>query len=99
MPVAFKLDHLQPIEQLLFPNFCNFFTFILGGQFLLQCRRARGRAPPGCPPPWSGPCTSLSVFRRCYEEKRMIKTKESAGGVSFYIRLRGHLGRPALPGR
>ena len=24
MPVAFKLDHLQPIEPLLFPNFYTF---------------------------------------------------------------------------
>ena len=35
VPGAFKLDHLQPIEPLLFPDFSNFFTFILGGQFLL----------------------------------------------------------------
>ena len=36
MPGAFKLDHLQPIKPLLFPNFYTFFTFILGGQFLPQ---------------------------------------------------------------
>ena len=35
VPRAFKLDHLQPIEPLLFPYFSNFYTFILGGQFLL----------------------------------------------------------------
>ena len=35
MPGAFKLDHLQPIEPLLFPYFCNFYTFILGSHFLL----------------------------------------------------------------
>ena len=35
VPVTFKLDNLQPIKPLLFPNFYNFFTFILGGQFLL----------------------------------------------------------------
>ena len=29
VPGAFKLDHLQPIKPLLFPNFYNFFTFIL----------------------------------------------------------------------
>ena len=34
VPGAFKLDHLQPIERLLFPYFCNFSTFILGSQFL-----------------------------------------------------------------
>ena len=35
VPAAFKLDHFQPIKLLLFPNFHIFFTFILGGQFLL----------------------------------------------------------------
>ena len=38
MPGAFKLYHLQPIKPLLFPNLCTFFTFILGGQFLLPQR-------------------------------------------------------------
>ena len=32
---AFKLDHLQPFAQIIFLKFHNFFTFILGGQFLL----------------------------------------------------------------
>ena len=35
MPGAFKLDHLQPLMPLLLWYFCNFFTFILGGHFLL----------------------------------------------------------------
>ena len=26
---AFKVDHLQPVKPILFPKFCNFFTFIL----------------------------------------------------------------------
>ena len=30
VPGAFKLDHLQPVEPILFPRFSNFFTFILG---------------------------------------------------------------------
>ena len=38
MPGAFKLDHLQPIEPLLFQKIFNFFTFLLGGQFLLPQR-------------------------------------------------------------
>ena len=38
MPGAFKLDHLHHFEPLLFWNFSNFFTFILGGQFLLPQR-------------------------------------------------------------
>ena len=38
VPGAFKLDHLQPIKPLLFPNFYIFSTFILGGQFLLPQR-------------------------------------------------------------
>ena len=38
VPGALKLDHLQPIKPLLFPNFYTFFTFILGGQFLLLRR-------------------------------------------------------------
>ena len=37
-PGAFKLDHLQFIKPLLFWKVSIFFTFILGGQFLLpQC--------------------------------------------------------------
>ena len=42
-PGAFKLDHLQPIKPLLFPNFYNFFTFILGGQFLSPQRANNGK--------------------------------------------------------
>ena len=38
VPGAFKLDHLHPVKPLLFPNFSNFFTFMLGGQFLLPHR-------------------------------------------------------------
>ena len=40
MPGTFKLDHLQPCKPLLFWNFSNFFTFILGSQFLLPQRPA-----------------------------------------------------------
>ena len=32
---AFKLDHLHPVKPILFSKFYNFFTFMLGGQFLL----------------------------------------------------------------
>ena len=35
VPGAFKLDHLQPFEPILSKRIFNFFTFILGGQFLL----------------------------------------------------------------
>ena len=38
VPGAFKLDHLQQIKPILFPKFSNFFTIILGGQFLLPHR-------------------------------------------------------------
>ena len=38
MPGAFKLDHLQPFEPILTHKIFNFFTFILGGQFLLPQR-------------------------------------------------------------
>ena len=37
---VFKLDHLQPIGPILLQKIFNFFTFILGGQFLLP--KARG---------------------------------------------------------
>ena len=30
VPGAFKLDHLKPVEQILFPKISNFYTFILG---------------------------------------------------------------------
>ena len=43
MPGAFKLDHLHPIKPLLFWKFFNFFTFILGGQFLLPQRANNGK--------------------------------------------------------
>ena len=32
---AFKQGHLHPVESLLFIYFCNFYTFILGGPFLI----------------------------------------------------------------
>ena len=35
MPGAFKLEHLQPIKPILFQKIFNYFSFILGGQFLL----------------------------------------------------------------
>ena len=43
VPWAFKLDHLQPIKPLYFPNFYKFFTFILKGQFLLPQRANNGK--------------------------------------------------------
>ena len=39
VPGAFKLDHLQPIEPILFQKIFNLFTLILGGQFLLPRSR------------------------------------------------------------
>ena len=38
VPGAFKLDHVQPIKLLILRKFSIFFTFILGGQFLLPQR-------------------------------------------------------------
>ena len=38
VPGAFKLDQLQPVKPILFPKFYNFFTLILGDQFLLPQR-------------------------------------------------------------
>ena len=42
-PGAFKLDHLQPFKPILFRNIFIFFTFILGGQFLLPQRAINGK--------------------------------------------------------
>ena len=45
MPGAFKLDNVQPFRPILFWNFSNSFTFILGSPFLLPQRewlRQRG---------------------------------------------------------
>ena len=42
MPGAFKLDHLQPFKPILFWEIFNFFTFILGSQFLLPQRANYG---------------------------------------------------------
>ena len=43
MSRALNLDHLQPFEPLLFLEFSNFFTFMLGGQFLLPQRADNGK--------------------------------------------------------
>ena len=43
MPGAFKLDHLQSIEPILFWTFSIFFTFILGSHFLLTQRANNGK--------------------------------------------------------
>ena len=42
VPGAFKLDHLYTIKPLLLWKFSIFFTFILGGQFLLPQRANNG---------------------------------------------------------
>ena len=41
MPGAFKLDHLQPVKQILFPKFSKCFTLILGGEPTLKFHRDR----------------------------------------------------------
>ena len=38
VPGAFKLDHLQPVEPILFLQISNFSLFYTGGQFLLPQR-------------------------------------------------------------
>ena len=43
VPGAIKLDHLQPFEPILFSKISNFFTFILGSQFLLPQRANNGK--------------------------------------------------------
>ena len=43
MPGAFKLDHLQSIQPILFWNFSVFFTVILGSHFLLSQRANNGK--------------------------------------------------------
>ena len=50
VPGAIKLDHLQPFKPLLFWNFSNFFTFILGSPFLLP-QRANFGSWENFPPP------------------------------------------------
>ena len=43
MPGSFKLDHLQPVQLILFKKIFTFFTFILGSQFLLPQRANNGK--------------------------------------------------------
>ena len=43
VPGTSKLDHLHPFEPLLSWKISNFFTFILGGQFLLPQRPNNGK--------------------------------------------------------
>ena len=54
VPGAIKLDHLQPSKPILFWNFSNFFTFILGSQFLLPQRANNGK----------GKFSQLSIWMR-----------------------------------
>ena len=42
-PWTIKLDHLQPFKPILFWEISNFFTFILGSQFLLPQRANNGK--------------------------------------------------------
>ena len=41
VPGALKLDHLQPVEPMLFPKFSNFYIFILGNPILFTPERGR----------------------------------------------------------
>ena len=43
VPGAFKLNHLQHTKPILFQKIFNFFTFMLGGQFLLPHRDINGK--------------------------------------------------------
>ena len=43
MPGALKLDHMQPFKPILFWNFSNSFTFMLGSPFLLPQRANNGK--------------------------------------------------------
>ena len=43
VPGSFKLGLLQPIDAILFQKIINFFSFILGGQFLLPQRAKNGK--------------------------------------------------------
>ena len=52
MPGAFKLDHLQPFKPILSWTIFNFFTFILGSQFLLPQRLIMGKGKISQLPIW-----------------------------------------------
>ena len=39
VPGAFKLDHFQPVKRILFPNFSNFLSLILGGPIAYYPRK------------------------------------------------------------
>ena len=52
VPGAFKLDHLHPFKPLLFRKFSIFFTFILGGPFLLPQRTNNGKREFSQPQKW-----------------------------------------------
>ena len=53
VPWAFKLEHLQPVKPILFWKFSNFFTFILGAQFLLTQRANKGNCEFFRPQNWT----------------------------------------------
>ena len=52
VPGAFKLDHLQPVEPILFRKNSNSFTFILGSPFLLPQRLIMGKGKISQLPIW-----------------------------------------------
>ena len=54
VPGAIKLDHLQPVEPLLVWKNSSFFTFMLGGQFLLPQRANNGKREFFQPQNWLG---------------------------------------------
>ena len=43
MPGAFKLDHLYHFRPIFLKNVSNYYTFILGGQFLLPQMANNGK--------------------------------------------------------
>ena len=61
---AFILDHLQPVELILFHKFSTFFTFILGSPIRYYPRGNVGK-------PGTFPCTYIQS-----EEKSMWPLKE-----------------------
>ena len=42
VPVAFKLDHLQPVKLTLFQKCSTFLPFMLGGPISYYCRERKG---------------------------------------------------------
>ena len=101
--LAFKLDHLQPVKLLFSHKISNFFTFILGSQFLLPQREKGWKCENGILPTWLRHSVArafkldhlqpveLSLFKKKFRIHNSSNLSETEG---FQCLGRGHTALP-----